>query len=76
MDKKTSKVKFCYKMNFRERMHYRKEKNRMKELIGYCTSCAKEIYCLDGFFNGIQSDDRKIYCFECYECNQKENPQA
>ncbi|WP_419956304.1 hypothetical protein ACN6MT_14330 [Neobacillus niacini] len=48
----------------------------MKELIGHCTTCDKEIYCLDGFFNGVQSDDRKIYCFECYESNQKENPQA
>ncbi|MFB3166195.1 hypothetical protein P5G62_003435 [Neobacillus sp. 179-C4.2 HS] len=48
----------------------------MKELIGYCNSCAKEIYCLEGFFNGIKADDGKIYCFECYECNQKENPQA
>jgi hypothetical protein len=38
----------------------------MKELVGYCTLCSKEIYCLDGFFNGVQSDDRKMYCFECY----------
>jgi hypothetical protein len=47
----------------------------MKELIGYCTSCEKEIYCLEGFFNGIQSNDLKIYCFECYESNQEKNPQ-
>ena len=48
----------------------------MKELVGNCTSCSKEIYCLDGFFNGVQSDDRKMYCFECYEeSNHEENPQ-
>ncbi|MFP7297897.1 hypothetical protein [Neobacillus niacini] len=39
----------------------------MKELVGYCTACSKEIFCLDGFFNGVQSDDRKMYCFDCYD---------
>jgi hypothetical protein len=48
----------------------------MKELVGYCASCTKEIYCLEGFFNGVQSDDGKIYCFECYETMNKENPQG
>jgi hypothetical protein len=48
----------------------------MKELVGYCTKCLKEIYCLDGFFNGVQSDDRKMYCFECFdESNHEEDPQ-
>lgn len=49
---------------------------KMKELVGYCASCTKEIYCLEGFFNGVQSDDGKIYCFECYETMNKENPQG
>lgn len=48
----------------------------MKELIGQCTSCLKEIYCLDGFFNGVQTEDHKIYCFECFESNKEENPQS
>jgi hypothetical protein len=54
----------------------KKENDRMKELVGYCSTCLKEIYCLDGFFNGVQSDDRKMYCFECFdESNHEEDPQ-
>ncbi|MGX6442514.1 hypothetical protein ACWM35_04720 [Neobacillus sp. K501] len=48
----------------------------MKELIGQCSTCQKEIYCLDGFFNGVQTDDHKTYCFECFESNKEENPQS
>jgi hypothetical protein len=50
----------------------------MKELVGVCSACNKEIFCLDGFFNGIQADDKKIYCFLCYEGMNKEeeNPQS
>lgn len=51
-------------------------RDRMKELVGYCSTCSKEIYCLDGFFNGVQSDDRKMYCFECFEeSTHEEDPQ-
>ncbi|WP_310362674.1 hypothetical protein [Neobacillus drentensis] len=48
----------------------------MKELIGSCKSCNKEIHCLDGFFNGIHTEEKEIYCFECYEKKDKENPQS
>ena len=48
----------------------------MKELIGYCVSCSKQIYCLEGFFNGVHTKDNEIYCFPCYESCQKENPQS
>jgi hypothetical protein len=48
----------------------------MKELIGCCTVCGKEIYCLDGFFNGVHTDEGQIYCFDCYESSKKENPQS
>lgn len=37
----------------------------MKELVGTCFQCEKNIYCLDGFFNGIQTEDHKILCIEC-----------
>jgi hypothetical protein len=49
----------------------------MKELIGMCKCCSKEIYCLDGFFNGIHTEEKEIYCFQCYEnlTKKKENPQ-
>jgi hypothetical protein len=48
----------------------------MKELVGKCKCCSKEIYCLDGFFNGIHTKEKEIYCFECYEEKDKENPQS
>ncbi len=43
----------------------------MKELIGTCTSCSKEVFCLDGFFNGVHTDEKELYCFECYEGTKK-----
>ncbi len=39
----------------------------MKELIGYCSCCGKEVFCLDGFFNAIYTDDKKIVCFDCHD---------
>lgn len=39
----------------------------MKELVGYCHKCGKEIFCLDGFFNGIHVDGKQINCFPCAE---------
>lgn len=50
----------------------------MKELVGTCKTCGKDIYCLDGFFNGIHTKDQEIYCFDCYENmeNKEENPQS
>ncbi len=43
----------------------------MRELVGHCTSCGKSLYCMDGFFNGIHTEDMKIICFECAEENEK-----
>lgn len=37
----------------------------MKELVGKCAICDKDIYCLDGFFNGAVQEDGSIICFEC-----------
>jgi len=39
----------------------------MRELVGNCTSCGKEIFCLDGFFNGILLEGNTVYCFNCAE---------
>jgi hypothetical protein len=36
----------------------------VKELVGSCESCGKEIFCLDGFLNGVHKDGR-VLCFEC-----------
>ncbi|ETI70042.1 hypothetical protein [Neobacillus vireti] len=50
----------------------------MQELIGTCKCCEKEIFCLDGFFNGVKTKEKENYCFECYEKLSKtdENPQS
>ncbi|WP_210367809.1 hypothetical protein [Bacillus sp. REN3] len=46
----------------------------MKELVGICQACGKDIYCLDGFLNGVHLDG-KIYCFDCFEKNtEKDTP--
>jgi len=49
----------------------------MRELVGTCNSCGKEIFCLDGFLNGVISTQKAIYCFDCYESiENKEKPQS
>lgn len=50
----------------------------MKELVGLCSLCGKELFCLDGFFNGVHTDDKRVICFECTEKTQSnaENPQT
>lgn len=50
----------------------------LRELVGTCSCCNKEVYCLDGFLNGVLSDEKYIYCMECYEnlFKEKENPQS
>ncbi len=44
---------------------------KLKELVGECQECKKEIYCLNGFFNGIVKEDGTITCFECEEKKEK-----
>lgn len=46
----------------------------MKELIGYCHICKKEIHCLDGFLNGIIDEQTKsIVCFSCIDSYQEKS---
>ncbi|MGG3469591.1 hypothetical protein ABES02_19170 [Neobacillus pocheonensis] len=49
----------------------------MTELVGTCLACKKDIYCLDGFLNGVLTNEKEIYCFNCYENtkNDEKNPQ-
>ncbi|SDQ66146.1 hypothetical protein [Virgibacillus salinus] len=42
----------------------------MKELIGQCQSCGQNVYCKDGFFDGVQKNG-KLLCNECV--NEKES---
>ncbi|WP_269431568.1 hypothetical protein [Bacillus sp. SA1-12] len=37
----------------------------MQEKVGKCSVCHKTIYCLDGFLNGVITDDKILYCFSC-----------
>ncbi|MFD1361548.1 hypothetical protein ACFQ4A_07750 [Lentibacillus salinarum] len=36
----------------------------MRELIGQCQSCGREVYCENGFFDGVQENGRLL----CYVC--------
>lgn len=37
----------------------------MKEHVGVCYKCGKDVYCLDGFLNGIVEDDGQLTCMVC-----------
>lgn len=37
----------------------------MKEWVGTCGRCGRDIYCLNGFLNGIVLEDRTLICFTC-----------
>ncbi|WP_187378578.1 hypothetical protein [Oceanobacillus jeddahense] len=43
----------------------------MKEFIGTCIKCNKEIYCKDGFLDGVNEQGR-LYCFTCSVERQRE----
>ncbi|SFQ81494.1 MULTISPECIES: hypothetical protein [unclassified Bacillus (in: firmicutes)] len=43
----------------------------MKEFIGKCKTCGKELFCLEGFFNGVVNEDKTVSCFECMEQQNK-----
>ncbi|WP_269430744.1 hypothetical protein [Domibacillus enclensis] len=36
----------------------------MKELVGTCAVCGKDIYCMDGFLNGVK-ENGELLCFPC-----------
>ncbi len=42
-----------------------REVKTMRELIGKCKCCQKEVYCMDGFFNGVVLENGEIVCFSC-----------
>ena len=37
----------------------------MQELVGYCISCNKQVFCQDGFINGVVMEDKRLMCFAC-----------
>ncbi|MGM0896793.1 MAG: hypothetical protein ACQEV0_02780 [Bacillota bacterium] len=38
----------------------------MRELIGPCSNCGKDVYCRDGFLDGVYIDGELI-CRDCAE---------
>lgn len=46
----------------------------MREFIGTCQHCGENIYCEDGFFNGVLLPGHIYRCFECdAELSMNEN---
>jgi hypothetical protein len=39
----------------------------MQELVGECKACKKQIFCHDGFIDGVVLDDNTLLCFECFD---------
>lgn len=44
----------------------------MRELVGRCKACGREVFCNDGFFTGIVLEDKSVICFECEEKEQQD----
>ncbi|MGI2327844.1 hypothetical protein [Planococcus sp. YIM B11945] len=43
----------------------------MRELIGPCSNCGKEVFCRDGFLEGVYIDGN-LYCNACAEETDEE----
>lgn len=43
----------------------------MKEWVGSCQVCGKDIFCLDGFLNGVHTKDGVVLCFDCEETEER-----
>jgi len=42
----------------------------MRELIGPCVNCGKDVYCRDGFLEGVYMNG-KLLCNKCAEAQEK-----
>lgn len=36
-----------------------------KEFVGICGVCEKNVYCHNGFLEGVVQEDRTLVCFSC-----------
>jgi hypothetical protein len=45
----------------------------VKELVGMCEICKKELFCMDGFFQGEIGLSGRLFCFSCYIEEKKES---
>ncbi|MDD9268054.1 hypothetical protein ACFPES_13530 [Paenibacillus sp. GCM10023248] len=39
----------------------------MRELVGQCSVCGKDIFCADGFLEGVIREDKQLECLTCSE---------
>lgn len=39
----------------------------MTESVGSCNVCGKELFCRDGFLDGVVGERKELYCFDCAE---------
>ncbi|MFC5629018.1 hypothetical protein ACFPTR_09045 [Aliibacillus thermotolerans] len=39
----------------------------MQEYVGTCEQCHRPIYCMDGFLDGVVTDEQTLYCNSCAE---------
>jgi hypothetical protein len=37
----------------------------MEEKVGTCVGCRKTIYCLDGFLDGVITEEKILFCYSC-----------
>ena len=37
----------------------------MEERVGTCVCCRKTIYCLDGFLDGVITEEKILFCHSC-----------
>ncbi len=42
------------------------------ELVGNCTKCNANIYCRDGFLDGVVDDSKNLYCHSCFAEQSKD----
>ncbi|WP_200961425.1 hypothetical protein [Paenibacillus sp. Soil522] len=45
----------------------------MQELVGRCKECKKQIFCNDGFINGVVLEDKHLICFNCFDKEQEQS---
>lgn len=45
----------------------------MQEFVGHCKECNKQVFCNDGFINGIVLEDKSLICFECIDNEQEQS---
>ena len=44
----------------------------MKEHVGLCQVCKKDVYCMDGFLDGYVDEDGKLICTDCSHKEQEQ----